>query len=307
MTPSNDRDPVGIQFKPTTDRTSSFDQPSAGNFPERGEVAEAGGVRFILHPPLDFEFVGNVDAYLILSPFTRAAIDLSIGDGTIRRQSMTAGAGLVIPPGTKIQLSMVEPVEFLTLMVMPVQAESVFRSVARERSWIPDLIEHYTDPGFASLTSEIRRSLVADPLSEPAYLGALSDGICARIGCYYAGIGAHAPNGKEMLAPATLNRIIRSVEDNLSGALSVEGLAQDAGLSRSHFSRAFLATTGESPQEFIIGRRVCRARDMLSDTDAPLAEIAVKTGFSSQAHFSTAFKKRIGVTPGKYRNVFRPA
>ena len=82
-------------------------------------------------------------------------------------------------------------------------------------------------------------------------------------------------------------------------------LADVAGLSRSHFSRAFQAATGESPQEFIIGRRISRARELLTDERHTIAEVAAAAGFSSQAHLSSAFKKRLGVTPSRYRASFR--
>ena len=262
-------------------------------------------MQFALHAPLEFELSCQIDSYLILAPYTRAVLDLSIDNGPLRRKTIPAGAGLIIPPNIILRSRMVEPVEFLFLEAAPEPVETIFRSVARDRSWAPELIETFTDAGVAALTEEIRRSLLGDPLKEPAYLSALAESIFARIGCHYAGMGLHTPSGKETLAPVVLKRAIQTVDDRLAETLSVEGLAENAGLSRSHFSRAFQASTGESPQDFIIGRRVSKARELLANTNMPLAEIASKTGFSSQAHFSTAFKKRLGLAPGKYRSAFR--
>ena len=126
----------------------------------------------------------------------------------------------------------------------------------------------------------------------------------ARIGCYFTGTSLPA-QPKEALAPGTLRRITQRIEEDLARKLTVEELAREAGLSRSHFSRVFQAATGQTPQEFIIYRRVCRARDLLAQDDRSIAEIAAATGFSSQAHLSTAFKKRLGLTPARYRDAFQ--
>lgn len=98
--------------------------------------------------------------------------------------------------------------------------------------------------------------------------------------------------------------LVRQIEADLGERITVEYLANSAGFSRSHFSRAFQAATGEPPQEFIVGRRLCRARDLLSGTGHSIADVAAETGFTSHAHLSTAFKKRLGVSPAKYRKPF---
>ncbi|MEO1042910.1 MAG: AraC family transcriptional regulator [Pseudomonadota bacterium] len=286
-------------------REGAFSGPPLRRLPDWNGIATAPGMRFSLHAPIDFELSCKIDGYLIIAPYARAIIDTSVDDGPVRRRTIPAGSGFIVPPGITVRSRMVEPVEFLFLEAEPERVETVFRSVARDRAWAPELVESFTDPGFASVMGEIRRSILGDPLNEPAYLAALADSAFARIGCHFAGMGLRAPSGKESLAPAILKRTLQTVEDRLAEPLSVEGLAQDAGLSRSHFSRAFQASTGESPQDFIIGRRVSKARDLLANTDISLAEVAAKTGFSSQAHFSTAFKKEIGMAPGKYRKAFR--
>ena len=305
MTDPSTKEPERFQLKAAKNRNIDFDGLPVTELPEWGGVANAPGVRFILHPPLDFEIAYKIEEYLLFTPFVRAKFDLSINDSPVRRKTYAVGSGCVIPPGTLIRTRLVEPVEFLCIIVDAQRAETAFQNVARGRTWVPELIETFADSGFASLTKEVRRSLLGDPLVEPAYLGALADGIFARIGCHYMGLNLNPPSASETLAPYLLNRIIEIVEDNIGETLSVKDLAKDSGLSRFHFSRAFQASTGQSPQDFIIARRLCRARDLLSATNDPIAKIAAATGFSSQAHFSSTFKKHIGTTPGKYRKAFQ--
>ncbi len=71
-------------------------------------------------------------------------------------------------------------------------------------------------------------------------------------------------------------------------------------LSPFHFARLFKATRGVTPYRFVLERRIAAARRLLG-SDAGLAEIAYATGFASQSHFTTIFRREIGVTPGAAR------
>lgn len=290
-------------LKAEDNRRIAFAGEPVSDLPEWGGVARADGVRFILHPPLDFEIAYRIPDYLVFAPYSRAVVDVSVQDGPRRRKAWAAGCAFVVPPQTCIRAKMAEPVEFLCAVVSADRAETVFARAAHGRVWAPALIEDFADAGFAALHREIRRALLGDPLIEPAYLETLADAMMARIGCHYAG-AAPGSHPKEALPPGLLRRIVQRIEENLGEKLAVEDLARDAGLSRSHFSRAFQAATGEPPQAFIIGRRLSRAREMLADGDHPIAEIAAAAGFSSQAHLSTALKKRLGLSPARYRDAF---
>ncbi|QPH54814.1 helix-turn-helix domain-containing protein [Pontivivens ytuae] len=293
-----------FRLRAAASRRIDFSGPPVTKLPEWGGVAGDDGVRFILHPPIDFELAYCIPHYFVFTPFARAVADVSIGDGTVRRRSWAAGSAFVVPPETLVRARMEDAVEFLCMTVEPERAEAVIGAAARGRRWAPQVIEEFADSGFAALQQEVRRSLLGDPLVEPAYLGALADAMMARLACAFLGqaIGREV---KEALSPHLLHRILRHVDDQLCEKIAVEDLAAEAGLSRSHFSRAFQAATGEAPRDFIIGRRLSKARDLLAQTDLGIAEIAVQTGFSSQAHLSTAFKKRLGLSPARYRAAFR--
>ena len=284
-------------------RSIAFDGEPVTELPQWGGVAQSDGVRFILHPPLDFEIAYRIPDYFIFTPFSRAVCDLSVDDGPKRRKAWAAGSAFFVPPETCVRARMADPVEFLCIVLSPERAEAAIERAARGHAWAAELIEDFTDPGFAALQQEIRRSLLGDPLVEPAYLGGLADAMLARIACRL--LGRPLERGqKDALSSFVLRRVMQKIEDELSGPIRVEDLAAEAGLSRSHFSRAFQSVTGESPQEFIIGRRLAHARELLAASDRPIAEIAAVTGFSSQAHLSTAFKKRLGLTPARYRDSF---
>ena len=78
-------------------------------------------------------------------------------------------------------------------------------------------------------------------------------------------------------------------------------MAAIAHLSVYHFARQFKAATGVPPHQYVILRRVERARQLLQDGALPLAEVAACAGFSDQSQFSQHFKRVLGVTPGQFR------
>jgi AraC family transcriptional regulator len=99
-----------------------------------------------------------------------------------------------------------------------------------------------------------------------------------------------------------LARVRVHIEDHLSDDLSLPTLAQVSGLGMAGFTHAFTAAHGETPHQFIIGRRIERAKRLLISTDVSIAEIAFQAGFSSQSHLSDTFRRLSGVTPGAYRD-----
>lgn len=85
---------------------------------------------------------------------------------------------------------------------------------------------------------------------------------------------------------------------------SLSGLASELGLSHRHFDRRFKEDTGLTPKQFLHRSRVeagCRA---LRETSDPISEIAIDLGYCDQSAFTSQFRKRMGITPLKYRREF---
>jgi AraC family transcriptional regulator len=111
---------------------------------------------------------------------------------------------------------------------------------------------------------------------------------------------ARVPDGR--LPQRKLRAVLAYIEDHLDADLTLEDLAAVAHLSPYHFARQFRAATGLPPHQFVIARRVERARQFLQeDDDLSLAQVASRAGFSDQSHLSRHFKRLVGVTPGRFR------
>jgi AraC family transcriptional regulator len=105
-----------------------------------------------------------------------------------------------------------------------------------------------------------------------------------------------------------LRAVVEYIEEHLDAAPTLGQLAAVARLSAYHFARQFKAATGLPPHQYVILRRVERAKHLLqAGTGLSLAEVAAHAGFSDQSQFSQHFKRLVGVTPGQFRTPARIA
>ena len=100
--------------------------------------------------------------------------------------------------------------------------------------------------------------------------------------------------------PRHLQRAAELMQDDSASPLSLSQLSAVAGLTPSHFVRAFSHHYGMTPHAYLLDQRMRHARTLLRQGQ-PLAEVALASGFADQAHFQRQFKRRVAATPGQYR------
>ena len=103
------------------------------------------------------------------------------------------------------------------------------------------------------------------------------------------------------LDAAKLGRVLAHIDEHLESELSVETLAELAGISASCFARAFRQALAVTPHAYVLKARVERAKRLIRETDLALVEVALAVGFSSQACLNVAFRRHAGTTPGRFR------
>jgi len=167
--------------------------------------------------------------------------------------------------------------------------------------------------------SLVPRFAIVDPLLEQlaiAVINALRDGraedqlyiesIAQLIGVHLARVHSSRSRPKsnaatDGLSQARIRRLLDYIEQHLGEDLSLQAMAAEVDLSPLYLSRAFRSMTGQSPHQYVVERRVERAKQLLCDTATPIADIALAAGFSSQSHLSNWFRRIVGVSPGVYR------
>ncbi|MEM8874007.1 MAG: AraC family transcriptional regulator [Planctomycetota bacterium] len=94
---------------------------------------------------------------------------------------------------------------------------------------------------------------------------------------------------------------IRAFRRKPSRVMSVDELADVAGLSVSRFHERFVQETGYAPADWCARQRIAHAKRMLRESDKTVTIIAMDCGFASSQYFATAFRKIVGITPTAYR------
>ncbi|MGI5526418.1 AraC family transcriptional regulator [Streptomyces syringium] len=103
------------------------------------------------------------------------------------------------------------------------------------------------------------------------------------------------------LADPAIGAALRTVHDDPARPWTVADLAGRAGLSRAAFARRFTTLVGRPPLTYLTWWRLTLAASLLRESDAPLAAVAQRVGYTSQFAFATAFKRAYGVSAGRYR------
>jgi AraC family transcriptional regulator len=105
----------------------------------------------------------------------------------------------------------------------------------------------------------------------------------------------------EQISGWRIRRLAEFIEENLASDLPLRALAEQIKLSPIYLIRAFKAAVGVVPHQYVLQRRLERAKALLQSTDLPLAEVALRSGFYSQSHLSSWFRRSVGVSPAAYR------
>ncbi len=105
----------------------------------------------------------------------------------------------------------------------------------------------------------------------------------------------------DTLDAAARSKLIEFLEDSLDSDIQLETLARQANMPVAVFITAFRAAFHTTPYQYLLDRRIERAKSLLLNTTRSITEISAMVGFSTPNHFSTAFRHRVGVSPRNYR------
>jgi AraC family transcriptional regulator len=137
------------------------------------------------------------------------------------------------------------------------------------------------------------------------FLDHAASALIAHFAHSYGGMGTGAAVARGGLAPWQERRAKEMMNDRLEEDVSLDELATECRLSRSHFARAFKKSTGHSPHRWFLLRRVESAKAMLTSSDVPISEIALAAGFADQSHLTKVFCKVVGAPPAAWRRTAR--
>ncbi|PXA86467.1 AraC family transcriptional regulator [Nostoc sp. 3335mG] len=159
----------------------------------------------------------------------------------------------------------------------------------------------FSDPLGVALTRQVLGELYAPRTPErDVYVGALVDALKAHMLR-----GPVSSSAQEIPTSAfssyRIHHIMNDIQQHPEAEHSLEEMAARAGVTPTHFCRIFKKATGVSPHQYVMKARLDRAQHMLEQSDASMAMIADALGFTSQSHFTRAFRQFAGETPSDFR------
>ncbi len=183
------------------------------------------------------------------------------------------------------------------------QSPQIYDEVAAEMTHVGRIdfepLWSIDDPVLERLARLMQRE-IAGTFGDDLLMPVLSRAIAVQIARYFAGPSAKlAETGK--LAVSRVSRVLDYIDAHLGDRLSLEAIADIACLSPFHFTRCFKYTVGSSLHQYVIRRRIQRAKELIALSRLSLAEIAISVGFDSQAALTSRFTREIGIAPGAYR------
>lgn len=241
------------------------------------------------HPP-----TGTVQLRVVRGGSSYAEIDLGSG---LRRVFTRPGDLLLSLPDQPTLFRIEEPRELTMVTVSGAHASRLTEAAGSSLDKLAALTDRpMRDP----LLAELCRRLEDDPPRNPVVREWAYGMLFASLVRLASRLGAkHQPS---VLTPGRLNDVLAAIDANLGERLSIEHLAEVAGLARRSFSAAFRGATGLPVHQFVLRRRADWAADLIASSDIPLAEVAHLTGFAHQAHMNRVMTRLKGRSPGRLRS-----
>lgn len=219
-----------------------------------------------------------------------------IGDAVIERPFCRYDV-LLVPPGMVTEFRF--PAYTRSLIVaFPLDAVAALFPEAEPRALRPRYFP------ISSLVHQ-KLAMIADEIASPGFASDLFvDGLARAILAPLLHPEARVADARGDL-PKRVATAIDYIEANLEQRLTLDQIARAADVSLFHFARLFHTATGEAPYRYVLKRRIERAQHLLVAGEKPLATLALDCGFSSQSHFTAAFKRVTGLSPARWASQAR--
>ena len=161
---------------------------------------------------------------------------------------------------------------------------------------------HLNDTQIARLMESLRADIAAGSPGGSLFAESVAMALSAHIAQQYSTLTTQPERYLGGLSRFKLNRVLEYINANLSDNLELSVLAEVAGVNMYHFARAFKQSTGETPHQHVLRRRIERAKEFLRDSRFSVIETSARTGFVDQSHFSKVFRRIVGIAPSAFRN-----
>jgi AraC family transcriptional regulator len=226
-------------------------------------------------------------------------------DGRVQYEQVFTEQVIVVPATVTHQVQWDRPSEFLILTLKPEMLyRSAYDAIAPDRV-DPIPCKPRPDPLMQQLGLALKAELELDGGSDRLYVESLVNCLTLHLLKKYSAVPLTITSPSAKLPQFALKQVIAYINDRLEQDLKLADLAALVGMSVCYFASRFKQSTGRSPHQFIVQRRLERSQQLLKQSNTAIAEIALQCGFSSQSHLTRQFRKHLGITPKSYRDTVK--
>ncbi len=221
--------------------------------------------------------------------------------GIQRSVRRTPGTLCVVPAYQPVSINWEEEVECLTMLLDPALLVRVAAESSHSKHVELQEIGEANDPLIWQIgLALLEESQTAEPMGR-LYAESLANTLAFHLLKNYTVNGHQAPGFVGGLSGRKLRRATEFINANLADDVTLAEIAETVELSPYHFSRAFKRTTGLTPQQYLMQRRVELAKQLLTKDRLPIIEVSAQVGFKNQSHFTTFFRRLTSMTPKAWR------
>jgi AraC family transcriptional regulator len=262
-----------------------------------GELRNSVGLHVakIVAEPTQIVYDTQVVAMMLQS----GAIEVGFGRSPMERFEYAAG-GIILCRRHVDALARSEAgIQALSFEV----SDAVLREIAGEKNAEVELqsSSRLEDPRVGALMAAANSERAAGFPSGRLFLESVEMALAAVLVRGYAVARYSLRRYRGGLTPARLRNVIEFVHSQIGEDLSLQKMAEVAGLSVTHFSCMFRESVGESPHQFILRQRIQHAKELLRAREARMLDVALACGFKTQQHFARVFRNMHGACPTEYR------
>lgn len=218
-------------------------------------------------------------------------------NGKQKEAFFSGGEAIINPAGLFVAPRWKAPVELLLMAINPGLVNQIAREIGSDGQVELEPRCHFRD----ELLEQLAKSLIAEfEQTSPAdgvYADSLAHTLIVHLIKKYSGTRIRPQTARHGLPQRTLARVVEFIDAHLGEDLSLRTIAQVAEMSPSYFLTMFKRSTGLAPHQYLMAKRIDRARALLTETKLPIVDVASQVGFADQSHLTRLMRRHTGLTP----------
>jgi AraC family transcriptional regulator len=219
-------------------------------------------------------------------------------DDRVSRRVQSHGDADFVPAGFEGEWRDDSDCSILSLSVSPALARQVAEDIGvnPDRA-LPAPRFQLRDPGLSHIAWALKAALETETIGDRLYVDSLGAALAKRLIMLQSDRGGAASSAKPSLSAPQKRRLREFIEANLAHSLTLADLAAVAGVGGSQLKALFPQAFGQSAHQYVVRRRVARAKILLLSGALPISQVALESGFAHQSHMAHWMKRVLGVTP----------